>query len=183
MRRAFDIDVLACPRCGGRMRLIATVEDPRVIRQILAHLGLPTEVPRPPPARAADPLLRHPRLTAPLPACGSLRRALPPGRRGPAVRAVRGADPLLAAGCPPGVSVPLDRRFIRAVASGQSPEGPEDLTPGGAGRRRLPPAAPAVAPAVLGQRLVTTLVLPFEVISLVFVATLVGAIVVARGAE
>ncbi|MFQ5829080.1 MAG: hypothetical protein ACE5JD_07990 [Candidatus Methylomirabilia bacterium] len=23
-------------------------------RQILAHLGLPTEVPRPPPARAAD---------------------------------------------------------------------------------------------------------------------------------
>lgn len=42
--------------CGGRMRLIATIEDPRVIRQILAHLGLPTEVPqpRPPPARAAD---------------------------------------------------------------------------------------------------------------------------------
>jgi uncharacterized protein YbaR (Trm112 family) len=28
MRRAFDIDVLACPRCGGRLRLIATVEDP-----------------------------------------------------------------------------------------------------------------------------------------------------------
>jgi hypothetical protein len=24
MRRAFDIDVLACPRCGGRLRLIAT---------------------------------------------------------------------------------------------------------------------------------------------------------------
>ena len=41
------------------------------------------------------------------------------------------------------------------------------------------PAAPAVTTAALGQRLVTTLVLPFEVISLVFVATLVGAIVVA----
>ncbi len=55
MRRAFEIDVLACPRCGGRMRLISTIEDPRVIRQILAHLGLPTEVPhrRPPPARPA----------------------------------------------------------------------------------------------------------------------------------
>src|SRR5262245_66666911 len=26
MRRAFDIDVLARPRCGGRLRLIATVE-------------------------------------------------------------------------------------------------------------------------------------------------------------
>ena len=38
------------------MRLLATIEDPRVIRQILAHLGLPTKVPRPrpPPARAAD---------------------------------------------------------------------------------------------------------------------------------
>jgi len=56
MRRAVDIDVLACPRCSGRMRLLATIEDPRVIRQILAHLGLPTEgpQPRPPPARAAD---------------------------------------------------------------------------------------------------------------------------------
>jgi len=52
---SFNLDVLACPRCGGRMRLIATIEDPRVIRQILAHLGLPTEVPqpRPPPARPA----------------------------------------------------------------------------------------------------------------------------------
>ena len=52
MRRAFEIDVLACPRCGGRMQLIATIEDPSVIRKILAHLGLPTEVPqpRPPPA-------------------------------------------------------------------------------------------------------------------------------------
>jgi len=36
MRRAFDIDVLACPRCGGRLRLIATVEDLDAIRAILA---------------------------------------------------------------------------------------------------------------------------------------------------
>jgi hypothetical protein len=36
MRRTFEIDVLACPRCGGRLRLIATVEDPRLIRRILA---------------------------------------------------------------------------------------------------------------------------------------------------
>jgi hypothetical protein len=47
MRRAFDIDVLACPRCGGRLRLLALIEDPRVIRQILehlGHLGLPADV-------------------------------------------------------------------------------------------------------------------------------------------
>ena len=36
MRRAFDIDVLACSRCGGRLRLIATVEDPEAIGAILA---------------------------------------------------------------------------------------------------------------------------------------------------
>ena len=39
MRRAFDLDVLACPRRGGRLRLIATLEDPEAIRPILAALG------------------------------------------------------------------------------------------------------------------------------------------------
>jgi len=28
MRRAFDLDVLRCPRCAGRMELTATIEDP-----------------------------------------------------------------------------------------------------------------------------------------------------------
>jgi uncharacterized protein YbaR (Trm112 family) len=40
MRRAFALDVLACPRCGGRLRVLATVEDPAVVRQILALPGL-----------------------------------------------------------------------------------------------------------------------------------------------
>jgi hypothetical protein len=40
MHRAFAIDVLACARCGGRLRLIATLHDPAVIRKILAHLDL-----------------------------------------------------------------------------------------------------------------------------------------------
>ena len=48
----FDLDVLACPRCGGRMSLIATIDDPRVIRKILGHLGLATEVPQPHPSRS-----------------------------------------------------------------------------------------------------------------------------------
>lgn len=46
----------------------------------------------------------------------------------------------------------------------------------------LPSSAPAQEPvtlASLGQQLVTTLVLPFEVISLVFVAAMVGAIMLA----
>jgi hypothetical protein len=52
MRRAFDIDVLACPQCGNRMRLLATIEDPRVVEQLLIHLGLPSERVRADPAHA-----------------------------------------------------------------------------------------------------------------------------------
>lgn len=41
---------LRCPRCAGRMQLIATIEDSAVAQRILAHLGLPgaQEDPRPP---------------------------------------------------------------------------------------------------------------------------------------
>jgi hypothetical protein len=52
MQRSFGFDVLACPRCGDRLELIALIEDPRVIRRMLGHLGLPTEVPAARPARS-----------------------------------------------------------------------------------------------------------------------------------
>jgi hypothetical protein len=50
-RRSFEIDVLACPECGGRLRLLATIESPAVVRKILSHLGIPAECPRPAAAR------------------------------------------------------------------------------------------------------------------------------------
>lgn len=52
MERTFGFDLLACPRCGGRLRLIALIEDAAVIGRILRHLGLPTEIAAPRPARA-----------------------------------------------------------------------------------------------------------------------------------
>ena len=52
MRRTFELDVLACPRCGGRLRLVALIEQAAVVQRILRHFGLPTEVPEPRPARA-----------------------------------------------------------------------------------------------------------------------------------
>jgi len=61
MQRAFEIDVLACPRCGGRLRLIATVKDPRGIREVLAGLARsaePVALDRAPPSQessAANP--------------------------------------------------------------------------------------------------------------------------------
>jgi hypothetical protein len=50
MHRVFALDVLACPRCGGRLRVIATVQDPAVVRTILAHLGLAPDPDSPGPA-------------------------------------------------------------------------------------------------------------------------------------
>jgi hypothetical protein len=55
MRRAFDVDVLACRRCSGRLRLIATVEDLEAIRAILAALAASREVAgRAPPGAPAQ---------------------------------------------------------------------------------------------------------------------------------
>jgi hypothetical protein len=51
MQRSFGFDPLVCA-CGGRLRLLAVIEAPRVIRRILTHLGLPTEVPAARPPRA-----------------------------------------------------------------------------------------------------------------------------------
>jgi hypothetical protein len=52
MRRAFLVDVLDCPRCHGRMRVIATIDEPAVVKKILEHLGLTTEIPSPKAARS-----------------------------------------------------------------------------------------------------------------------------------
>jgi hypothetical protein len=52
MRRAFDVDVLACRCCGGRLRLLALLEAGAVTARILRHLGLPSDVPPARPARA-----------------------------------------------------------------------------------------------------------------------------------
>ncbi len=64
MRRSLGLDVLACPRCGGTLRLIALIEDPAVIQRVLRHLGLPTDIPEAQPARAPPaPLLADAPLT------------------------------------------------------------------------------------------------------------------------
>lgn len=52
IRRMFAVDVLACARYGGRLRLIATLAPSDTTRRILRHLALPTEVPPPTLARA-----------------------------------------------------------------------------------------------------------------------------------
>jgi hypothetical protein len=53
LARVYDVDALRCPRCGGRMRFLATITDRHVVARILDHVGLPSEPAV--PARARDP--------------------------------------------------------------------------------------------------------------------------------
>ena len=38
LRRIYDVDPLACPACGGVMRIIAVITDGAVIDRLLTHL-------------------------------------------------------------------------------------------------------------------------------------------------
>jgi hypothetical protein len=50
LARTFAVDVLACPKCHGRMRLLAMVDPANVVR-FMAAVGEATEVPRRSPGR------------------------------------------------------------------------------------------------------------------------------------
>ena len=52
MSRTFDVDVLECPKCAGRLRVLALVDDATTIAKLLDELGIDCT---PPPTRARDP--------------------------------------------------------------------------------------------------------------------------------
>jgi len=51
MKRAFEIDVLKCPRCGGKLKLKALVIEAHNIERLVRHLHEPLEPPTRSPAR------------------------------------------------------------------------------------------------------------------------------------
>ena len=53
LRRSFDVDVLKCASCGGRVRVLGEITEPTIVGVILETLGMPTEAP--PVGRARDP--------------------------------------------------------------------------------------------------------------------------------
>ena len=50
LARVFGVDVSKCVHCNGKMKIIASIKDPPVIKKILTHLGLS---PIPPPLAPA----------------------------------------------------------------------------------------------------------------------------------
>jgi hypothetical protein len=59
LARVFNIDVETCSKCGGKMKIIAAIEDPKVIRKILEHMGLETKPPPLYPARGPPKVQHH----------------------------------------------------------------------------------------------------------------------------
>jgi hypothetical protein len=53
LRRSFSVDVLECPKCHGRLRMVAVITEGEPVHRILSHLRMPTEPV--PVARARDP--------------------------------------------------------------------------------------------------------------------------------
>jgi hypothetical protein len=40
IQKIYEIDPLLCPKCQGAMKVIAFIEDDKIIKKILKHLGL-----------------------------------------------------------------------------------------------------------------------------------------------
>ncbi len=40
IQKIYEVDPLICPRCGGEMRIIAFIEDYKIVKKILNHLGI-----------------------------------------------------------------------------------------------------------------------------------------------
>ena len=66
LKRVFKIDIEICEHCGGAVKVIASIEDPAVIKKILEHLAqaeAATPVSR--PFARAPPQQKLPGLTQP----------------------------------------------------------------------------------------------------------------------
>ena len=42
----FGIDIEICEQCGGKVKVLAAIEEPSVIEKILKHLGLDSDPPQ-----------------------------------------------------------------------------------------------------------------------------------------
>jgi len=40
IQKIYEVDPLTCPKCGGKMRVIAFIEDYKIVKKILDYLGI-----------------------------------------------------------------------------------------------------------------------------------------------
>ena len=53
IRKVYEVDPMACPRCGGRMKVVALITEYAVVDRIVDHLKLTFAAAKPPPSQAA----------------------------------------------------------------------------------------------------------------------------------
>ena len=54
IRKVYEVDPLVCPRCGGRMKVVAFLTEPAVVDRIIRHLELTFVAEKPPPAQILE---------------------------------------------------------------------------------------------------------------------------------
>jgi hypothetical protein len=50
VRRVYEVDPMICPRCGGRMKVVAFLTEHAVVDRMVRHLELTFVAEKPPPA-------------------------------------------------------------------------------------------------------------------------------------
>lgn len=53
IRKVYELDPLLCPSCGGQMKIIAFIEEPKAIDKITRHLKLSFQAEHPPLSHVA----------------------------------------------------------------------------------------------------------------------------------
>ena len=54
IRKVYEVDPLLCPKCGGRMRIIAFLTDYQAVDRIIDHLKLTFIAEKLPPSRVFE---------------------------------------------------------------------------------------------------------------------------------
>jgi len=54
IRKVYEVDPLLCPMCGGKMKIISFIEEPKAIDRIIRHLELSFQAARPPPPQVVQ---------------------------------------------------------------------------------------------------------------------------------
>ena len=51
IRKVYEVDPMVCPKCGGRMKVVAFIPNYPAVDQIIDHLRLTFVAEKPPPSR------------------------------------------------------------------------------------------------------------------------------------
>ena len=50
IRKVYEVDPMTCPKCGGRMKIVAFITEDSVVDRIIDHLKLGFVAAKPPPS-------------------------------------------------------------------------------------------------------------------------------------